>query len=42
MSMRAVVIKEPYKVVVEDRPMPEPINPTDAVVKVSVSGLCGR
>ncbi len=42
MSMKAVVIKEPYKVVVEDRPIPECQNPTDAVVKVSASGLCGR
>ena len=36
--MKAVVIKEPYKVAVEERPIPKCKNPTDAVVKISASG----
>lgn len=39
--MRAVVIKEPHKVVVEDRPLPKCKAPTDIVVKVQMAGLCG-
>lgn len=39
--MKAVVIKEPFKVVVEQRPIPKPIDPTDVVVKVELAALCG-
>jgi threonine dehydrogenase-like Zn-dependent dehydrogenase len=39
--MRAVVIKEPYKVEVEDRPIPKVLEPTDVVVKNKLSALCG-
>lgn len=41
MSMKAVVIKGPYEVKVEDRPIPKCVNPTDVVVKIRTSGLCG-
>lgn len=33
-TMRALLIKEPYKVAVEDRPIPKIVDPTDVVVKV--------
>ncbi|RMZ80236.1 hypothetical protein DV738_g2902, partial [Chaetothyriales sp. CBS 135597] len=39
--MRAVVFKGPFEVQVEDRPIPKVEKPTDAVLKVSSSGLCG-
>ena len=41
-TMRAVVFKEPHKVALEDRPIPEINEPTDIVVKVIYSALCGR
>ena len=40
--MRAVVFKGPYKVALEDRPVPRIQDPTDIVVKVIYSALCGR
>ena len=40
--MRAVVFKGPHKVVLEDRPIPKIQDPTDIVVKVIYSALCGR
>jgi threonine dehydrogenase-like Zn-dependent dehydrogenase len=40
-TMRAVVFKGPGKVVVEDRPLPVIQKPTDVILKVSHSGLCG-
>ena len=40
--MRAVVFKGPYKVALEDRPVPQIQDPTDIVVKVIYSALCGR
>ncbi|UZJ51318.1 hypothetical protein CBS101457_000638 [Exobasidium rhododendri] len=39
--MRAVIIKEPYKVSVEDRPIPRVKEPTDVVVRNRYSALCG-
>jgi threonine dehydrogenase-like Zn-dependent dehydrogenase len=40
-SMKALVIKGPYKVAVEERPIPTCVESTDVVVKVRTSGLCG-
>lgn len=39
--MKAVVFKEPHKVAVEDRPIPKIKEPTDIIVKVIYSALCG-
>jgi threonine dehydrogenase-like Zn-dependent dehydrogenase len=41
MSMKAVVIKAPYEVKVEERPIPKCKEATDIIVKVRTSGLCG-
>lgn len=41
-TMRAVVFKGPHKVALEDRPIPKVKDPTDIVVKVIYSALCGR
>ncbi|KAM0706076.1 hypothetical protein Q7P35_006624 [Cladosporium inversicolor] len=40
-TMRAVVLKGDYKVAVEDRPYPNLQKPTDAILKVSSTALCG-
>jgi len=40
-TMRAVVLKGDYKVAVEDRPYPKIQKPTDAILKVSSTALCG-
>ncbi|PWN28621.1 GroES-like protein [Jaminaea rosea] len=40
-TMKAVVVKEPYKVVVEQRPIPKPQDAHDVVVKVELAALCG-
>ncbi|KAL1613325.1 hypothetical protein SLS54_010734 [Diplodia seriata] len=40
-TMRAVVFKGPGKVAVEDRPIPTIQEPTDIVVKVDYTALCG-
>lgn len=39
--MRAVVFKQPFKVETVDKPIPELQKPTDALVKVKYSGICG-
>ncbi|KAI1033851.1 hypothetical protein LB503_011100 [Fusarium chuoi] len=39
--MRAVVFKGVGQVAVEDRPKPEILHPTDVILKVKVSALCG-
>ena len=39
--MRSVIMEEPGKVVVEDRPMPTLLEPTDAVIKLAASCICG-
>ena len=41
-TMRAVVFKGPYKVVLEDRPIPKIKDQRDIIVKVIYSALCGR
>jgi threonine dehydrogenase-like Zn-dependent dehydrogenase len=41
MTMRAVIFKGPYKVTVEDRPIPLVQEPTDIVVRTKLSALCG-
>ena len=40
--MKAVVFKGKLKVVIEDRPVPTIVDPTDIIVKVKYSALCGR
>jgi 2-desacetyl-2-hydroxyethyl bacteriochlorophyllide A dehydrogenase len=39
--MRAVTFQAPGEVAVEERPDPEPDAPTDAVVRIESSGVCG-
>jgi len=39
--MRAVTFQAPGVVALEDRPQPEPEGPTDAVVQIEFSGVCG-
>ena len=41
-TMKAVIFKEPYVVAIEDRPIPKIKNPTDVIVKVTFTALCGR
>lgn len=40
-TMKALVIKAPYQVAVEDRPIPTIKEETDVIVKVRTAGLCG-
>jgi threonine dehydrogenase-like Zn-dependent dehydrogenase len=40
--MQAVVFHEPYKVAVEQRPIPTVQEPEDVVIKVTYTALCGR
>jgi len=39
--MKAVVYKEPYRVAVEDVDDPEIQDPTDAIIKITTSAICG-
>ena len=39
--MKAVIFKEPHRVEIEDRPIPKIKEPTDIIVKVVYSALCG-
>ena len=41
-TMRAVVFRGPYKVAVEERPVPRIQDAGDIVVKVTYTALCGR
>lgn len=41
-TMKAVVLKAPYKVVCEERPTPQLSADDQVILKVLVSGLCGR
>lgn len=41
-TMKAVVFHGPKKVALEERPVPKIQDPTDIIVKVSYSALCGR
>ncbi|KAL1296939.1 hypothetical protein AAFC00_004545 [Neodothiora populina] len=40
-TMKAVVFKGPHSVTVEDRPVPKIKEPTDIIVKVEYTALCG-
>lgn len=40
-TMRAVVFNGPWQIDVEERPKPVILNSTDAIVKVSLAGVCG-
>lgn len=40
--MRSVVFHGPYKVAVEERPIPKILDPKDIIVKVRYTALCGR
>lgn len=40
-TMKAVVFHGTLDVKVEDRPVPEIVDQTDAIIKVSYSALCG-
>ncbi|KAM0261760.1 hypothetical protein ACHAPA_009655 [Fusarium lateritium] len=39
--MKAVVFDGPYKISVQDRPVPQIQNPEDVIVKVNMTALCG-
>ena len=39
--MRAVVMHEPGNVTVEDMPMPSILEPTDAIIKLAATCICG-
>lgn len=41
-TMQAVVFKEPFKVAVEQMPIPTVQDPEDVVIKVGYTALCGR
>lgn len=41
-TMKAVVFKGTLKVELEDRPIPKIVDPTDVIIKVKYSALCGR
>lgn len=41
-TMKAVVFKGKLNVQIEDRPVPKIIDPTDIIIKVKYSALCGR
>ena len=41
MSMKAVVFRGPRNIAVEFRPIPVIQEPTDAIVKVTLAGICG-
>ena len=39
--MKAAVFKGPGSIVVEDRPVPDFVEPTDAIVRVVLACVCG-
>ena len=41
-TMQAVVFKDKLKVEIEQRPIPQIQDPTDVIVKVRYTALCGR
>jgi D-arabinose 1-dehydrogenase-like Zn-dependent alcohol dehydrogenase len=41
-KMKAVVFHGPYKVAMEERPVPKIQDPKDIIVKVRYTALCGR
>jgi hypothetical protein len=40
--MKAVIFKGPKEVVIEERPIPKIQDPTDIIIKVGYTALCGR
>lgn len=40
--MQAVIFKGPVRVALEQRPLPEIQHPTDVILKVRYTALCGR
>lgn len=40
--MQAVVFKGPLQVALEERPLPQIQDPTDVILKVRYTALCGR
>jgi threonine dehydrogenase-like Zn-dependent dehydrogenase len=40
--MKAVIFKGPKQVAIEERPVPKIQDPTDIIVKVGYTALCGR
>ena len=40
-TMKALVMKDVGKVVMEDRPMPHVVDPDDVVLKIKAVGICG-
>lgn len=40
--MQSVVFKGPLEVAVEQRPIPQIEDPTDVILKVRYTALCGR
>lgn len=41
-TMKAVVFHGKLDVRIEDRPIPQLVDPTDIIVKIKYSALCGR
>ena len=41
-TMKAVVFHGPYKIAVEQRPVPKIEAETDIIIKVKYTALCGR
>ena len=41
-TMKAVIFKGPREVAIEERPVPKIQDPTDIIVKVGYTALCGR
>lgn len=41
-TMKAVIFKGTKQIALEDRPIPKIQDPTDVIVKVEYSALCGR
>jgi threonine dehydrogenase-like Zn-dependent dehydrogenase len=41
-TMKAVVFHGKLDVRIEDRPLPKIVDPTDMIIKVRFSALCGR
>lgn len=39
--MKAVIYKEPFKVAIEERPLPTIKHPDDALIKVTTAAICG-
>ncbi|TVY22940.1 putative zinc-type alcohol dehydrogenase-like protein [Lachnellula hyalina] len=40
-TMKAVVYQEPFKVSIEERPVPELEHPDDALIKITTAAICG-